>query len=60
MEEKMKQFFRMLVFIYIILIGFVIFGIYYWLKNKSYFFELEDIVKIVKCYVGDGKCYRNE
>lgn len=45
----------MSVFTYIILIGFAVFGIQHWLKNKSYIFEAEDIAKITKRYVGNGK-----
>ena len=47
----------MSVFNFIILIGFAIFGIQYWLRNKSYIFEAEDIAKIAKRHVGKGKCF---
>ena len=47
---------KMSAFTYIVLIGFAIFGIQYWLKNKSYVFEAEDIAKITKRHVGNGKC----
>lgn len=36
---------------YIVLIGCAIFGIQYWLKNKSYIFKAEDIAKIAKRHV---------
>lgn len=42
---------------YIVLIVFAIFGIQYWLKNKSYTFEAEDVAKIVKRHVGKGKYF---
>ncbi|KAL9987915.1 hypothetical protein ACROYT_G002297 [Oculina patagonica] len=45
----------MSIFTYIILIGFAIFGIQHWLKNKSYIFEAEDIAKITKRYVGNDQ-----
>lgn len=40
---------------YIVLIVFAIFGIQYWLKSKSYIFDAEDIAKIAKRHVGNGK-----
>ena len=42
---------------YIVLIVFAIFGIQYWLKNKRYTFEAEDVAKIVKRHVGKGKYF---
>ena len=57
-SHKSKEFTtsKMSAFTYIVLIGFAIFGIQYWLKNKSYVFEAEDIAKITKRHVGNGKC----
>lgn len=45
----------MSIFTYVILIGVAIFGIQHWLKNKSYIFKAEDISKIAKRHVGNGK-----
>ena len=46
---------RMSVLTYVVLICFAIFGIQYWLKNKSYIFQARDIEKIARHHVGKGK-----
>ena len=46
---------RMSVLTYVVLICFAIFGIQYWLKNKSYIFQAKDIEKIARDHVGKGK-----
>lgn len=46
---------RMSVLTYVVLICFAIFGIQYWLKNKSYIFQAKDIEKIARHHVGKGK-----
>ena len=45
----------MFVLTYVVLICFAIFGIQYWLKNKSYIFQAKDIEKIARHHVGKGK-----
>ena len=39
---------------YIVLIGFAIFGIQYWMKNKTYLFQAEDIARISKRHIRKG------
>ena len=46
---------RMSLLTYVVLICFAIFGIQYWLKNKSYIFQAKDIEKIARHHVGKGK-----
>ena len=55
--EKAKEDTTMSVLTYIVLIGFAIFGLQHWLKNKSYIFVAEDIAKIAKRHVGNGKSW---
>ncbi|CAH3042340.1 unnamed protein product [Porites evermanni] len=45
----------MSVLTYVVLVCFAIFGIQYWLKNKSYIFQAKDIEKIARHHVGKDK-----
>lgn len=42
-------------FNFIVLIGFAIFGIHYWLNNKSYIFEAKDVARIAERHARKGK-----
>lgn len=44
-------------FNFIVLIGLAIFGIHYWLNNKSYIFEAKDVARIAERHARKGKHY---
>ena len=45
----------MSVYLNIVALGLAIFGIHYWLNNKTYIFEAEDIARIAKRQAREGE-----